>query len=131
MDPFSITVGTLGITGFALSSIDHLRDLISSLADAKEVAQDIASNLEAIQRPLTALEQLTISDYAVYAEAKSDLENTRVAEAVNRCGQAQHKDALKRQEELQEEPEDEDDNGAQQTLAIKEVKEQSHLLESD
>jgi hypothetical protein len=88
MDPFSITVGALGITGFAVSSIDHLRDLIGSLADAKEVVQDIASTLEAIQRPLTTLEQLTISDYATYAEAKSDLENTGVAGAVNRCGQA-------------------------------------------
>ena len=88
MDPFSITVGALGITGFALSSIDHLRDLIGSLADAKEVVQDIASTLEAIQRPLTSLEQLTIADHATHAEAKSDLENTGVAEAVNRCGQA-------------------------------------------
>jgi hypothetical protein len=43
----------------------------------------------------------------------------------------QHKEALKRQEELQEEPEDEDDDGAQQTLAIKEVEEQLRLLESD
>ncbi|RAO74323.1 uncharacterized protein BHQ10_010335 [Talaromyces amestolkiae] len=227
MDPFNITVGALGITGFALSSIDSLRDLIGSLADAEEVVQDIASTLEAIQRPLTTLEQLTISDHAIYAEAKSDLENTGVVEAVNRCGQAcadftrrlqqwikhsnnsklslrdrlsvglwnrekirtfrtqiqscqaivqfaiestqllvqlrsehtskidrdkldtrlqnlekaiqehitlicrQHKDALERQEELQEEPEDEDVNGAQRTLAIREVEEQSRLLESD
>jgi hypothetical protein len=43
----------------------------------------------------------------------------------------QHKEALERQEELQEEPEDEDDDGAQRTLAIKEVEEQSRLLESD
>ena len=88
MDPFSITVGTLGITGFALSSIEHLRDLIGSFADAKDVVQDITSNLEAIQHPLTTLEQLTISDHATYAEAKSDLEITGVVEAVNRCGQA-------------------------------------------
>ena len=33
--------------------------------------------------------------------------------------------------ELQEEPEDEEDGGAQRTLAIKEVEEQSHLLEAD
>ncbi|KAF3389776.1 hypothetical protein DPV78_011694 [Talaromyces pinophilus] len=88
MDPFSITVGALGITGFALSSIDHLRGLIGSLADAREVVQDIASSLEAIQRPLTALEQLKISDSATYVEAKSDLEKTGVVEAVNKCGQA-------------------------------------------
>jgi hypothetical protein len=42
----------------------------------------------------------------------------------------QHREALGRQEELQEEPEDEDD-GAQRTLALKEVEEQSRLLESD
>jgi hypothetical protein len=88
MDPFSISVGALGITEFALSSITHLRDFIASLADAKEVVQDIASTLEAIQRPLTALEQLGIADNSTYAEAKSDLEKTGVAEAVNKCGQA-------------------------------------------
>lgn len=43
----------------------------------------------------------------------------------------QYKEALERQEELQEEAEDEDDDGAQRTLAIKEVEEQSRLLESD
>ena len=31
----------------------------------------------------------------------------------------QHKEALERQKDLQEEPEDEDDDGAQRTLAIK------------
>jgi hypothetical protein len=37
----------------------------------------------------------------------------------------------KRKEELQEEPEDEEDDGAQLALAIKEVEEQSRLLEAD
>jgi hypothetical protein len=55
MDPFSITVGALGITEFAISSIDKLRDFINGLAEAKEVVQDIASTLEAVQRPLAAL----------------------------------------------------------------------------
>lgn len=45
--------------------------------------------------------------------------------------QKQHKEALERRERLQEEPEDEDDDGAQRTLAIKEVEEQTRLLESD
>jgi hypothetical protein len=88
MDPFTITVGALGITEFAISSIDKLRDFVSSLAEAKEVVQDIASNLEAVQRPLAALEELKISDSATYAAAKDDLEKTGVAEAVNKCGQA-------------------------------------------
>lgn len=88
MDPFSITVGAIGITGFAVSSIVQLRDFINGLAEAKEVVQDIASNLEAVQRPLAALEELKISDSATYTAAKEDLEKTGVAEAVNKCGQA-------------------------------------------
>ena len=88
MDPFSITVGALGITEFALSSIDRLCNFINALAEAKEVVQDIASYLEAVQRPLAALEVVKISDSATYVAAKDDLENTIVAEAVNKCGQA-------------------------------------------
>jgi len=88
MDPFSITVGALGITEFAISSIDHLRGLINSLAEAKETVQDIASTLEAVQRPLAALKELNFSDSATYTAAKEDLENTGVTKAVNECGQA-------------------------------------------
>lgn len=88
MDPVSITAATIGITEAALSSISHLRDFISSLAEAREAVQDIASTLEAIQRPLDALKQLQISDSATYAEAKTDLEKTGLAKAVNDCGQA-------------------------------------------
>jgi hypothetical protein len=57
MDPFSITLGALGITEFAISSIVQLRDFINGLAEAEAVVQDIASNLEAVQRPLAALEE--------------------------------------------------------------------------
>lgn len=45
MDPFSITVGALGITEFAASSIVQLRNTINSIAEAKDVVQDIASKL--------------------------------------------------------------------------------------
>lgn len=88
MDPFTITVGALGITEFAMSSIEKLHKFINSLAEAKEVVQDIAANLEAVQRPLAALAELKISNNATYNEAKKDLEKTGVAEAVNGCGQA-------------------------------------------
>jgi len=88
MDPLSITVGALGITEFALSSIDKLRNFINDLAEAKEVVLDIASTLEAIQRPLAALQELKISDSAAYTVAKEDLKKTGVADAVNKCGQA-------------------------------------------
>ncbi|KAL5331178.1 hypothetical protein ACEPPN_000707 [Leptodophora sp. 'Broadleaf-Isolate-01'] len=227
MDPFSITVGALGITGFATSSIVQLRDFINGLAEAKDVVQDIASNLEGIERPLAALEKLCISDGATSTAAKEDLKKAGVVEAVNKCGDAcneftknlkkwtkqssttklslrdrfsvgvwnkekirtfraqvqsceatvqfavastqliiqlrsekmsetdredlkkqlqtletkiqDHLDltiklqdkAWKRKQELQEEPEDEEDGGAQRTLAIKEVEERSRLLEAD
>lgn len=43
----------------------------------------------------------------------------------------QQKDAENRKEELQKEPAYEEDDGAQRTLAIKEVEEQSRLLAAD
>lgn len=88
MDPFSIAVGALGITDFALSSIDQLRKTISSLTEAQDVVQDISSNLEAIQRPLTALQEFKFPDGPSCTAAKEDLKKTGVAEAVNKCGQA-------------------------------------------
>ena len=47
MDPFSITVGALGITNVAISSISH-HDSISSLDEAEDIMQDMTSDLEAI-----------------------------------------------------------------------------------
>lgn len=83
MDPLSITAGAIGITQFAISSIVQLYDNINDLAKAKEVARDIASTLEGVQRPLAALEKLTISDPTIYVAAKADLEKTGIVEAVN------------------------------------------------
>ncbi|USP80796.1 hypothetical protein yc1106_08070 [Curvularia clavata] len=88
MDPFSITAGAVGITSFALSSIDQLRKTIDSLAEAQDVFQDITSNLEAIQRPLIALQESRFPDGLSCTAAKEDLEKTGMAEAVNKCGQA-------------------------------------------
>ncbi|KAJ5085225.1 Cytochrome P450 [Penicillium argentinense] len=88
MDPFSITVGVLGITEFATTSISSLCGFIRDLDEAKDVLQDVTSDLEAIQHPLSALKDLRISDTTTYVEAKEDLERTGVAEAVNKCGQA-------------------------------------------
>jgi hypothetical protein len=87
MDPLSITASTIGITQFAISSIVQLHDF-NNLAEAREVVQDIASNLEGVQRPLATLEELNISDLATYTAAKVDLEKTGVVDAVNNCGQA-------------------------------------------
>lgn len=227
MDPFSITVGALGITEFATSSIIRLRNTINSIAEAKDVLQDIVSSLEGIERPLAVLEQLSVSDKATSIAAKEDLKKAGVTEAVETCGKAcaeftenlqkwtkhssttklslrdrllvgvwnkekirtfrtrvqsceatvqfsvmstqlvvqlrseivseadrenvkkqlqtletkiqehldltnkQRDEAQERRRELQIEPEDEEDGGAQRTLAIKETEEQARLLEAD
>jgi Fungal N-terminal domain of STAND proteins len=88
MDPFSITVGALGITEFAVSSIVQLHDFINDISQAEEVLQDVALNLEGIQRPLNTLESLSIADGWNSDAAKEDLKKTGVVEAVNNCGQA-------------------------------------------
>jgi hypothetical protein len=88
MDPFSITVGAVGITEFTISRIGQLCEFIDGLVEAKEVMRDIASNLEGIQRPLAALGELSISDEATSTAAKEDLKKIGVAEAVNKCGDA-------------------------------------------
>lgn len=88
MDPLSITTGVIGITEFAFSSINSLRSLIDGLEEAKDVLQDVTSNLKAIEHPLSALKNLQIPDRTTYDETKKDLEKTGVAEAVNNCGQA-------------------------------------------
>ncbi|KAJ6013159.1 hypothetical protein N7522_003514 [Penicillium canescens] len=88
MDPFSISVGAIGITEFALSSISKLRGILDGLDEANDVMQDVTFELEAIRHPLSILEDLQISDEPTYLAAKRDLERTGVAEAVNKCGQA-------------------------------------------
>ena len=54
---------------------------------------------------------------------------TKIQEHLN-LSKRQQEEAKERRQELQEEPEDEEDGGAQRTLAIKEVEEQSRLLEA-
>lgn len=88
MDPFSITAGAIGITGFATTSIVQLRTLIDGLSEAQEVVKDVATGLASIDRLLAALQQLTISDETTSSAAREDLKKAGVAEAVNKCGDA-------------------------------------------
>lgn len=88
MDPFSITVGALGITDAAISSIVALRNTVDSIAAADKTVQEISADLEAVQRPLDVLGTLSIPDKETYGFAKASLEQTGVAETVNNCGQA-------------------------------------------
>jgi hypothetical protein len=87
MDPLSITAAAIGITTFALTSIRQLHDLISDVADAKDVLQDVSRGLSAILVPLDTLRELHASERGNISDAaKADLGKTGVAEAVNRCG---------------------------------------------
>lgn len=88
MDPFGIKVGAIGITESATNSIVQLHSLIDSLIEAKDVISDIASSLAKIERPLAALEELSISDGATSDAARENLRQVGVAETVNRCGEA-------------------------------------------
>ncbi|KAF3904690.1 hypothetical protein ABW21_db0208864 [Orbilia brochopaga] len=88
MDPLSITAATVGISQFAIYSIVELHNFIESLGEAGDVVQDIASNLEAIQRPLNALKNLEVSDESTYRATKSELDRAGLPDAVNKCGEA-------------------------------------------
>ncbi|OQD78902.1 hypothetical protein PENANT_c073G10122 [Penicillium antarcticum] len=88
MDPFSLSVGAIGITQTTLSSISKLRDILNGLEEANDILQDVTFELEAIHHPLSALENLHVSDEPTFLAAKRDLERTGVADAVNKCGQA-------------------------------------------
>lgn len=88
MDPLSITAAAIGIADVAISRVLQVHEMIESIAGVKEELQDISSGLAAIHRPLTALEQLVISDMNISTAAKDGLQRTGIAEAVNRCGDA-------------------------------------------
>jgi hypothetical protein len=88
MDPFTITTGAIGITGFAITSMGQLHNLINNISEAQNVVSDVSSCLANIQRPLDALKQISISDEAISTAAKDDLQKAGVAEAMNSCGMA-------------------------------------------
>jgi hypothetical protein len=88
MDPFSITAGSIGITGFATASFGQLHTIISGFAEAHEEVRDIKSSLENIQHPLSALTQIPATQQAITCAARDDLKRAGLAEAVNSCGDA-------------------------------------------
>jgi hypothetical protein len=88
MDPFSITAGSIGITGVATASFVQLHTIISAFAEAHEEVRDISKTLQNIQLPLLALGQISISQQTITAAARDDLRKAGIAEAVNSCGDA-------------------------------------------
>jgi len=88
MDPLSITAATIGISDAAITSIVAVRNTIDHIRDAEEVAGNIRTQLESIQRPLDSLKELRISDTGTLSASKDALAKSGVAEAVNDCGKA-------------------------------------------
>lgn len=88
MDPFSLTIGALGITDFALSGIKTLYRLINNLTETGNEVRAIRSSLERLSRPLHTLQTLSISDPVIPADIVKHLEDAGVAAAVNECGDA-------------------------------------------
>lgn len=88
MEPFTITVGALGITQAAISGIVTLHNQIDSIAQAEQVVKDISSDLRIVQQSLSALGSIDLRGEEAYLLVKDDLDKTGVAEAVNVCGTA-------------------------------------------
>ena len=98
MDPFSITAGTIGITGVALTSFEQLHNLLSAFAEANEEVRDINACIEGLNAPLSAIEELVNSRQDISVAAETDFQKADVADAVNQCGRAcaQYAEAVKR-----------------------------------
>jgi hypothetical protein len=86
MDPLSITVATIGITTFAITSINQLHEIINDVAEVKEVIHDVSTSLTAILISLDSLRELHVPDSSISAAVRADLEKAGVAAAVNKCG---------------------------------------------
>lgn len=87
MDPFSLAVGVLGITGFALSAIKHLHSTIDALTEAQRELTPLREGLSNVARTLKALETV-LSNSALSRATTKDLEEAGLAAAVNACGTA-------------------------------------------
>lgn len=89
MDPFSISIAAVGITGTAINGISKLHDTITRIRDAQESFDDIRLQLDNIRRPLNTLQSLVLdTDEWSNEAAKQALVQVEIGKAVNDCGQA-------------------------------------------
>ena len=76
-DPFSITAGTIGITGVALSGISKLRQTVTDWENAPQEVRDIESRLSSTQDTLKSLDGLKILDWtAIHTHQENSGENS-------------------------------------------------------
>jgi hypothetical protein len=89
MDPFSISVGAIGITATAITGMTTLRETVASVKDAQEYLDEIHAQLDNTRKPLESLQTLVIdADEEMSAMSKHALAKTGMADAVNDCGMA-------------------------------------------
>ena len=88
MDPFSITVGAIGISETGLAAIKTLRTTIKDVKNAPEDVREIRTVLGQTETSLNALRKLEIADRETSEACKAALKETGMVEAVNNCGAA-------------------------------------------
>jgi hypothetical protein len=89
MDPFSVSIAAVGISGTAITSISALWKTITAIKDAHEDVEDIRTQMDKIRSPLDSLQALiTDTDAEMEATFKQALMKTGMANAVNDCGNA-------------------------------------------
>lgn len=88
MDPFSLALGTFGITNSAISSIRGLRRVINDVSGARELVGDTDQDLEGILVPLDALQKLRPHNEDISRASQQALKETGLADAVNKCAEA-------------------------------------------
>lgn len=89
MDPFSISVAAVGITGTAINGISKLRETVTRIKDAEESVDEIRLQLDNIRQPLDALRALVLeTDESTSVAARQTLKHMGLGDAVNECGKA-------------------------------------------
>jgi len=86
-DPFSITVGAIGLTATALTSVKALHDIIGEIRDAPETIIRVRDDLESLQAVLESLKK-ELEKGGLPETLESMLKDVRVGAAVERCARA-------------------------------------------
>jgi len=84
-DPLSVTAGVVGITAFALQSVQQLTAFIESIRDAPEIITGIKEDLKAVESVLSSLGR-ALQNKDLPAEILESLDqNANIKVAVENC----------------------------------------------
>jgi hypothetical protein len=84
-DPLSVTAGVVGITAFALQSVQQLTAFIESIRDAPEIITGIKEDLKAVESVLNSLGRV-LQNKDLPAQALESLDqNANIKVAVENC----------------------------------------------